>query len=158
MAWDLAKVKGKGRRIRHFAVRLMTDENGPSAIEFALLSAILLPILLGLTDYGLAQFKKIELSGAVRSGAQYILLNDYDSATVETVVTSATNIPSGDVTVSSSEFCECADGTSISDCSDSCDDGESVQKFVTVSATYDFTPIILPTTITVSESATIRTQ
>jgi Flp pilus assembly protein TadG len=146
------------RLFRTLPARLVAEEDGPSAVEFALISAILVPMILGLVDYGLAQFKKMELVGAVRSGAQYTLLKGYDSDTVETIIGDATNIDAADLTISSSEFCECLDDTSISACGDSCDDGDSNQKFVTITATYDFTPIILPNTITISESTTIRTE
>ena len=141
-----------------FFRRLAASEDGPSAVEFALLSAILVPMMLGLVDYGLAEFKKMELVGAVRSGAQYTLLKGYDEDTVESIIGDATNIDSADLTISSSEFCECLDDTSISACGDSCDDGESNQKFVSITATYEFTPIILPTTITITESTTVRTE
>ena len=146
------------RVFRTLPSRLAASEDGPSAVEFALISAILVPLMLGLVDYGLAEFKKMELVGAVRSGAQYTLLKGYDSDTVESIIGDATNIDSNDLTISSSEFCECLDGTSIAACGDSCDDGESNQKFVTITASYDFTPIILPNTITISESTTVRTQ
>ncbi len=128
-------------------------QRGLAAIEFALLSTILLTVLMGLVDYGMAMFRKIELENAVRSGAQYALLRGHDSSVISTVVKDSTNL--SDVTVSS--VCLCTDPAGNSNnCTNSACSG--LAWYVTITAANTFDTFFLPADIDLSESLTIRIQ
>lgn len=130
-------------------------EKGTSAIEFGLLAPILLIMLLGLIDFGFAWIKKMELSSAARAGAQYALLEGYDSTTVQSVVTNATNLT--DITFDTlTTYCQCEDGTSVT-CGDTCTDGSSNRKWVTITISAPIEAYFFESVIT-SVSATAEMQ
>src|SRR6266702_4204248 len=60
--------------------RLAADTGGASAIEFALVATfLLLPLTLGLYDFGTALYSWLQVGNAARAGAQYINVNGYSS-------------------------------------------------------------------------------
>ncbi len=132
-------------------------KKGAAAIEFAIISPVMLAALAGIGDYGVAMYEKMELVSAARSGAQ-MALDDYtDTATIKQTVVEATNsgISTGDVTTTL--FCECDDGTSLSSCTSSCGTA-NVKYFMTVSATKIYTLIFLGTPLTLTGSTTVRVR
>src|SRR5438876_10686800 len=61
--------------------RLATATRGASSIEFALVTAILmLPLTVGVYDFGTALWSWLQVGNAARAGAQYINVNGYSSA------------------------------------------------------------------------------
>jgi Flp pilus assembly protein TadG len=61
--------------------RLATATGGASGIEFALVATFLvLPLTLGLYDFGTAVYDWMEVGNAARAGAQYVNVNGYSSA------------------------------------------------------------------------------
>ncbi|MBT4769656.1 MAG: pilus assembly protein [Rhodospirillaceae bacterium] len=138
--------------------RLATENSGVSAVEFALLTPVIMIMLLGLVDYGLAMFHKMELVSAVRAGSQYALLDNTDTlagtntASIQQAVVDAANltITTGDVTVT--VFCEC-DTIAMVSCASSC--AGTTRGLATVSATYIFSALFIPN-ITMTGSNTVR--
>lgn len=132
---------------------LAAADNGAAAVEFAILAPVLLALLAGLADYGLAMFDKMELTSAARAGAHYSLIDDPDTAAIATAVVNSTNldIESGDVTTT--QFCEDSDGATAT-----CGDADATRTFITVSVSKDFTLMVLGTTLTLTGSATVRTE
>jgi Flp pilus assembly protein TadG len=123
-----------------------------------LVTPVLLILILGIVDYGRAMFDKMELLSAVRSGAQLALAETTLNTThVTNAVVAATNssITSSDVTTT--EFCECADGSTIT-CGGTCADASDNRYFLTITASMSFDAFYLATPLTLSESVTIRTQ
>jgi Flp pilus assembly pilin Flp len=60
--------------------RIANDKNGASAIEFALVAAFLmLPLTIGVYDFGTALYDWLQVGNAARAGAQYINVNGYSS-------------------------------------------------------------------------------
>src|SRR5216683_2897266 len=60
--------------------RLATATGGASSIEFALVATFLLvPLTLGLYDFGTALWNWMQVGNAARAGAQYINVNGYSS-------------------------------------------------------------------------------
>ncbi len=60
--------------------RLATATRGASSIEFALVTAILmLPLTVGVYDFGTALYSWMQVGNAARAGAQYINVNGYSS-------------------------------------------------------------------------------
>ncbi len=61
-------------------VRLATATGGASSIEFALVATFLLvPLTLGLYDFGTALWNWMQVGNAARAGAQFINVNGYSS-------------------------------------------------------------------------------
>jgi len=143
-----------GGGIRRFA----KSTAGVSTVEFALLTPVITAMLLGLVDYGLAMFHKMEMVSAVRAGSQYALLDNTDTlagtntASIQQAVVDAANIviTTGDVTVT--VFCEC-DAIVLVSCASSC--AGTSRGLATVSATYTFNAFFVPN-ITMTASNTVR--
>jgi Flp pilus assembly protein TadG len=138
---------------------LRADENGASAVEFGLLSTVLLLIVMGMVDLGIGIFHKMELTSAARAGAQYAVLKGYDSSTLQTVVQGSTNLSS--VSVASSRFCECSTGVTPTGTAPSCTCSTgTVRKFITVTASYSYVPIFakFKASYALSEAVTVREE
>lgn len=132
------------------ACRLILSEDGVSTIEFAFVATVLSTLLLGVIDFGVGFWQQMELANAVNAGAKYVMSNGYDSASVSTAVTSATNL-SG-VTASSSTACGCPTTSGVQlvsgtypSCSSSCSSvtggaGTSV-PYVTVSGSVSYSTL-----------------
>jgi Flp pilus assembly protein TadG len=141
--------------------RLAAATGGASAIEFALVAAFLvLPLTLGLYDFGTAVYTWMEVGNAARAGAQYVNVNGYSSA----YTTSGNSCPSAlthsftcatqlatqlgaNVTVAvATPYCGCQNGATFtlqafsSPCSTTCVSGTSV-TLAQVNATYKYKPI-----------------
>jgi Flp pilus assembly protein TadG len=87
---------------------LRRDEQGVSAIEFALATPILLGLILPLLDLGQAISEQIRLNLAVQSGAQYASLNLWGSTSssdIAAIVNNATTLSLS--SVSATEYCGC---------------------------------------------------
>src|SRR6266481_3012842 len=87
--------------------RLAAATGGASAIEFALVAAVLLlPLTLGLYDFGTALWSWMQVGNAARAGAQYINVNGYSS----TYTTSGNSCP---VTPTNTFSCAVQGATSL---------------------------------------------
>lgn len=135
---------------------LPRDDTAVSAVEFALIAPVLMILMLGMFDYAVLIFHKMELVGAVRSGAQYALIDSSATAAIKQTVINSTNLPTNTLNVTVTNFCECPDGSGTA-CGGTCATG-SVHYYTRVSGSYDYTPIFLPGPITLSDTTTIRTQ
>jgi Flp pilus assembly protein TadG len=136
--------------------RLILDKSGVSTLEFGLLVPILIMFIVGGADYGLAMFKQLEMRSAARAGAQHAILSrSHDSTNIQSIVENATNLTSTDITVTSTAFCQCVDGSTVT-CGASCDDGSANREFVTVTVAHTYVPLLLPTDIELSEFASVR--
>ena len=148
-------------RLKPYAQRFCHDASGASAIEFAMIGAFLSIVLLNVIDIGLFYYNKMEITSAVRAGAQYALVNeDATDATIITVVENATNMTGINVVVNT-ELCGCSDGTTFT-CGDStCDSATTtgrIQYYTSIDADYTHTWIFYPGTISITAATTIRTQ
>ncbi len=137
--------------------RCWDDCKAVAAVEFAIIMTFLSLVFIGLANYGLATFEKMELTSAARSGAQVALIDSSDSAAIKAAVVASTNSSISTSDVTTTEFCECADGSSIT-CGATCGDGSSNQYYFTVTATETYPLLLLPTTLVLTGSATVRTQ
>jgi len=131
-------------------------QSGIAAVEFALIAPIMMVLLLGLLDYGIAAYHSMELESAARSGAQYARLDSSNTALVVTTVKNSTLLDTTKLTVNVTEFCECSDGSSVV-CGTTCGVG-NVRKYMQINASYAHTPLFIPGIMTLSGASTIRTQ
>jgi Flp pilus assembly protein TadG len=117
--------------------------DGNSAIEFALVSPVLVTLMLGSVDFGLAVYYKAQLQNAVRAGAQYATgtgrATDNDGITA--TIQGASRLTGIEVTTPSSS-CRCADGSTIACTGATCGDGSAVGAYLDLSASYTYTPFI----------------
>ena len=147
--------------------KLPRASGGASSIEFALVAAFLiLPLTLGIYDFGTALYRWLELGNAARAGAEYINVNGYSSAynTTTTACTSnnftcavqaATSLGTN-VTVSvGTAYCGCESGSTYNGASFSppcnscggsyttgcCPSGQTPVTLAQVNATYSYKPI-----------------
>lgn len=152
MTASRGKHSSKGRRRRPWA-----RDRGAAAVEFAIIAPILIAALTGIVDYGLAMYNKMELMGAVRAGAQVALIDYTDTTAIKQAVVDSTNAGITTADVTTTQFCECADGSTIT-CGNTCADSSSNRYFMTISATQNYTLMLLGTTIAIDASTTIRTR
>lgn len=138
--------------------KFIRTESGVSAVEMALVAPVLMIIFMGLVDYGIAIFSKMELTSSVRSGAQYALINSSNMAAIQTTVSNSSNLTPANLSVTLPyETCECSDGTLDASCSVTCS-ANTLRHYVVISATYTYVPFFLPNDIVLSSSSTIRIQ
>lgn len=140
--------------------KFITDQEGGPAIEFALVGgfiAVCLPAILDLTALINSNLK---LSNGMRAGAQYALKYSSDNTGIAQAIASASNLSAEDLTVSTSQFCEC-NGSSNS-CSVNCTGGFQLAKYVNVTATYNisyqYNYEAMPYPLTLSKTTAVRIQ
>ena len=137
--------------------RFAACKRGASAVEFAMIASFLSIIMLNVVDIAIFMFRKMELTSAVRAGAQYALVHDAPTdANIQTVVENATNTTGMTVTIDSN-VCGCADGTTITCATGSCASG-NIHYYTSISATMTPDWIFLPGTKAMTSTVTIRTE
>lgn len=147
----------KPPRPRGVLSRFAACRRGASAVEFAMIASFLCIILLNVIDIAIYMFRKMELTSAVRAGAQYALVHDAPTdANIQTVVENATNTTSMDITIDSN-VCGCSDGTSITCGVGTCATG-NVHYYTSITASMTHDWIFLPGTKSMTSSVTIRTE
>ncbi len=137
--------------------RCLGERRAAAAVEFALIVPVIAACIIGVINYGLAMFEKMELEGAARAGAQLALASTSDTAAIKSAVVGSTNLSITTADVTTTEFCECADGSTVT-CGNTCSDGSANRYYFTVTVSEDYALLLVPTTITLTASATVRTQ
>ncbi len=137
--------------------RAARTERGAAAVEFALIIPFILAALLGIANYGLAVYDKMELVGAARAGAQQAILDRTDTTAIKNAVVNSSNLGLTTANVTTTESCLCSDGTGIT-CGATCGDGDPNHYYMTITASYAHTLLLLGTTINLSGSVKVRTQ
>lgn len=143
--------------IRRQVDRVLRSTRAAAAVEFAIFVPIISAFLLGIVNYGLATFDKMELTSAARAGAQWALLDSSSTTAIKQAVVDSTNLSLTTSNVTTSTACECADGSSVT-CGATCGDGSANRYYLTVNASVDHSLLLLGTSITLTSSATVRTQ
>jgi len=143
--------------------RLWRREEGVSAIEFAVVGGSLSLLLLGVLDFGIGFWEKIQVGDAAQAGAQYAARNGYDSARIQTAVTSSTTLSGVQASPAPSETCGCpnaSSGVTTAVCSTTCSDGETAGTYVTVNAQVSYRTIFawpgVSNPMTLASSVTVR--
>ncbi|MFQ5784776.1 MAG: TadE/TadG family type IV pilus assembly protein [Alphaproteobacteria bacterium] len=135
-------------------------------VELALLIPIFVLILLGSVDYGSMIVEKMQLQNAARSGMQYALqssANIDDTEGIEEVVRLARGDEDEDeeLNVSTSVFCECADGSAIV-CTATCTGNQPPRRFVDVTVDKNYQMVFsypgFGNSTTLTGQATVRVR
>jgi Flp pilus assembly pilin Flp len=131
-------------------IRLWSDENGTSAIELALATAlILVPLLLGSTEIGWTVWTRSKLDNSVRAGIDYVIIHGGSNATnIQNAARSATSLGTA-ITVSPTmtigySYCGCASsaGVSAATCGSTCGDGSRAGTYGGLTASMSHAPLI----------------
>lgn len=117
------------RRLRSF----LCDISANMAIEFALVAPIMMTLIIGIADFGIAAREKAELQAAARAGLQAVLVDPDDLEGAE----AAAEAVAPEATVAAVSSCRCADGTAVA-CDGACAAG-AVRRRVSVTAGRDLT-------------------
>ena len=119
--------------------QLGQDCGGNVLIEFAFALPIVFLLLAGMLDLGRYGLQKSAMLQGAREGAQYGIIAYTDSANINTTAQNATGLTG--VTATNSVFCECVSGTAVS-CTSTCSGGGSPRRYITVTTTRTFTPMV----------------
>jgi len=142
----------------HLVRSFVRAESGVSAVEMALIAPVLMIIFMGLIDYGIAIFSKLELTSSVRAGAQYAIINSTNMAAIQTTVINSSNLDQANLVVNMPyETCECSDGTVDAACLVICPAGV-LRHYVVIDATYTYVPFFLPNNIVLNATSSIRVE
>jgi uncharacterized membrane protein len=123
--------------------------NGTAAIEFALLAPLLLILLTGIVEIGMAVFQDIQVQAAAEAGALYAAkYGSNDLTAIALAVTNATGTSGITAAPAPQVFCGCPTASGITsqgaDCSTVCPDAKPPGKYVTISATITRTELLTP--------------
>lgn len=152
-----------------FLRRLVAAAGGASAIEFALVAAfMILPLTVGIYDFGTALYRWMEVGNAARAGAQYVNVNGYSSTYTTSgntctsgttsftcAIQSATNLGTAISVSVGTPYCGCqsgstytseafsppcnvCDSTYLTNC---CPSGTTPVTMARVNATYSYKPL-----------------
>jgi len=150
--------------------RRAPSNRATAALEFAVATPLLVIMLGGAADYGLAQFYRTNLANAVAAGAEYAYLTGtgVTSANIQTVITNTMYLPTGASTNLSFSvtgpkgYCVTGSGPTMSAATagSTCSDGSTAGTYVIISATYTNTGIMNgfggALSQPMTESATVR--
>jgi hypothetical protein len=128
-------------------------------MEFGIVFPIFITLMLGVGQYGMAIFQVMEVGYAAQVGANYALTNGFDTAKIQTAVTSATALSS--VTAPApTQACGCASTTGVTAaiCGTPCDGGGTAGTYVTVNASATYSPVLpgIPSPITAKAVVRIK--
>jgi len=124
---------------------LVFDEDGAAAIEFGVIASVLCFLFLGLIDFGMGYWQKIQVGNAARAGAEYAANNGWNQSNISTAVTSATGLGSISATPAPTQSCGCpnaSSGITTATCGSSCAGGGTAGTYVSVNAKATYTSIV----------------
>ena len=129
-----------GRHVAAQLRRLRGCDAGLSAIEFAFLAPVLIGGLLLMVDVGIAVGTRMEMDRNVRAGAQAAMSLNNSTSSIEAIMLASTE-EAAELGVTAALACICA-GTAA-DCTTSCGSGEAPSVFIDVTATRDYSGLVL---------------
>lgn len=134
--------------MRCFA-RLLGEDRGVSAIEFAFIAPVIAILIIGIIDFGMGLWQQIEVANAAEAGAAYAAAKSWNSSVsgIENAVTSATSLSS--ITASPAPtvppWCGCpstSGGITATTCGSPCSDGSLAGHYITVYAQAPYSTIL----------------
>jgi Flp pilus assembly protein TadG len=147
------------RRPRH-----LSDTRGTAAIEFAILSPILLALLLGVVDLGFGLYAAIQAQSAAEAGALYAAKHGWNSAGISAAVVGATGASGMAASPAPTLFCGCPSASGIATivCTSTCTGGVQPGEYVQVNSSLARLSILsdpgLGLATTLTGESTIRIQ
>jgi Flp pilus assembly protein TadG len=141
-------------------MRCLRDRSGVGAVEFAIIAPLLIFMFVAMADLGLGIYQNMQVDSAAQYGAQYALVNGYNSGAITSAVKSSTDLSSLTVTPTSFAGCAGSNGVVPQLGTGLCNDGSTAGTFVRVSVTHAYTTLIpypgMPSSFTLSSQSTVR--
>ena len=152
------------RTLRCTSRRLVRQSRGNAALEMALIAPALVFMLVGVGDFGMAAYRKMQVQHAAQAGAEYAILHGFDAASITTAVTGATAFNGVTATPAPAQSCGCASGTTVAaaTCGSTCASGLAAGVYVTVSSQGSYTTILpypgMPSSLAFASTSVVRIQ
>jgi len=143
------------------SARYLRDRNGLGAVEFAVLATVLILMFVALADLGLGIYQNMQVDSAAQYGAQYALVNGYNSSAITSAVQGSTDLSPLTVTPSTFSGCPATNGVSVQVGGIvPCSDGSAPGTFVQVTVAHTYTTLIpypgMPSSFSLSSQSTVR--
>ncbi len=158
---------GIALKILRLSRAALSGRSGVAAIELALVSPLLLILLTGMVEIGIAAYQAMEVQAAVQAGALYAVQNGSTNLTaIGTAVVSATGTAGIAATPAPFKFCGCPTAAGVvsqtTDCVTLCTGNIAPGHYVTISAQLAHTVLLpyltLPIPAKLTASTTVRIQ
>ncbi len=143
---------------------LCKDARGATAVEFAIISPILILMTLMTVDVGLGFYRNMQVQNAAQAGAQYAVLHGFDQTKISSAISAATSNSTITASPAPVQFCGCpsASGISALDCESSCPSGSTPGTYVTTSAQSTYYTVfsypVIRDHVTLTAQSTLRIQ
>jgi hypothetical protein len=113
---------------------------GIAAVEFALISPVLLLLIMGTADTGLSLIRKLQLQSAAQGGAQYAAIHGFSVSSISGIVTGTSPLILANP--QPQQFCGCASATGLAEvaCSVTCANNQTAGTYVRISASSVYKP------------------
>ena len=150
-------------RLRLALRALRKSDAGSAAVELAMALPMLALLAVGVADFGRAYFTTIAVANATRAGAHYGAQSTQKSGNSTLIEQAARNDAAdlGTITVTSTRFCKCPDGSSPA-CTGTCASFGGPEVFINVTASKTYSFLIdypgLPPSISITRAAVFRAQ
>ena len=118
----------------------LKNELGASAVEFALFAPLLLVMLFGTVDFGFFTLERMRIQNVAQAAASYVSQVQSD-ADIQTIAQESYTGDYDDISLTSQFVCTCSDGTA-QECPVVCDEDDYQRRFVSVSVSGNFSPIL----------------
>jgi len=144
--------------------KLRQNRRGTAIIELAIAIPVLVLLVIGVADFGRMFATGIAVANAARAAAEYGASSVANSANTSAINQAGMDDAAdyGTITVTSSRFCRCPDGTSPACAGGTCAGTYPMEVFVRADASKTINLILrypgLPTSMTFRDSATFRAQ
>jgi Flp pilus assembly protein TadG len=138
------------------------DRDGVAAVEFSIVAPLLIAMLIGTIDYGTGFYRKMQVQNAAHAGAEYALLNGFDSSAITNAVLNATNFSGVSSSPAPVQFCGCPSmsGVTSTDCGSTCSSGSTPGTYVTISAQGSYETLfhypMVPNSFNFTSQTTVR--
>ena len=106
--------------LRNLLRKFRRSDSGVSAVEFALVSPVLMFAFLGVADIGFLSYQRGDMESALRSGVQYFMNGGEDLGLATSVVETSWSTRPVATTILAERYCLC--GTTAHSCSTLCPD------------------------------------
>lgn len=146
------------------ARRVWRERRANAAIELALIAPGLVFLLVGLADYGTANYRRMQVQLAAQAGADFAMRNGFNSGAITAAVTAATTSTGLAATPAPVETCGCASASAVTPvtCGSTCAGGQAAGTYVTVSASATHTTLLpypgIPNSFTFTATSIARTR
>ncbi len=125
----------RATRPKDLLERWRASESGTISIELAFVFLLLIPLSLGIYDFGRYGMAHSRVTSAARAGTQYGMQDFSTAADIAGMVAAAradADDTSGALDVTASRFCRCPGVTAETDCSTICTDGSYAPLHISV--------------------------